>query len=437
MNTTQSEQLYQKALHYFPGGVNSPVRAFRSVGGIPLFIEKGDGCNIWDVDGNKYIDFCCSWGPLILGHNHSAIRESVIDAVQRGLSFGAPTRLENELAELIISNNRFVEKIRFVSSGTEAVMSAIRLARGYTKKNKIIKFEGCYHGHSDSLLVKAGSGLATFGSSSSAGVPEAFAKETIVVPLNYREAIEHVFKHHHSDIAAVIIEPVPANNGLLLQDESYLNYLREMCTDYNALLIFDEVISGFRIGFEGAAGYYNIQPDIVTYGKIIGGGMPVGAYGSSVEIMSCIAPDGLVYQAGTLSGNPVAMSAGIAQLKECLKPGFYKELERKTDLFIEAIKNNLDPEILNLKLFSLGSIFWFTFTEHNSIKRADEIDASGIKVFNNMYHQLLKHGIYMGPSGYEVGFISAAHDDHTLVKAAQIFANCVKLATSELQITNG
>lgn len=436
MNTNKSEQLYQKALHYFPGGVNSPVRAFRSVGGTPLFIEKGDGCNVWDVDGNQYIDFCCSWGPLILGHNHAAIRESITETIQRGLSFGAPTRLENELAELIISNNRFIEKIRFVSSGTEAVMSAIRLARGYTKKNKIIKFEGCYHGHSDSLLVKAGSGLATFGTSSSAGVPEAFAKETIVVPLNHREALEHVFKHHHNDIAAVIIEPIPANNGLLLQDESYLKFLREICTDFNSLLIFDEVISGFRIGFEGAAGHYNIQPDIITYGKIIGGGMPVGAYGGSVEIMSCIAPDGLVYQAGTLSGNPVAMSAGIAQLKECLKPEFYKELERKTDLFIGAIKNNLELEMINLKLFSIGSIFWFAFTDLERIKRADEIDANSMKVFNKMYHQLLKHGIYLGPSGYEVGFISAAHDDHTLVKAAHIFANCIKYATTELQITN-
>lgn len=441
MNVSTSEQLYQKALQYFPGGVNSPVRAFRSVGGIPLFIKKGDACFVWDEDGNEYIDFCCSWGPLILGHNHEAIRNAITETIQNGLSFGAPTRLENELAELIISNNRFVEKIRFVSSGTEAVMSAIRLARGYTKKNKIIKFEGCYHGHSDSLLVKAGSGLATFGTSSSAGVPEAFAKETIVVPLNHREAIEHVFKHHHGEIAAVIIEPIPANNGLLLQDESYLVFLRELCTDYNALLIFDEVISGFRIGFEGAAAYYNIQPDIVTYGKIIGGGMPVGAYGGSVEIMSCISPDGPVYQAGTLSGNPVAMSAGIAQLKECLKPGFYEELDRKTKLFVNTVKLNCEQididsqlTIHNLKLFSIGSIFWFAFTEHKTIQRADEIDANSMKIFNKLYHKLLKHGVYLGPSGYEVGFISAAHDDQTLLRAAEIFAFCLQEVLRENKV---
>ncbi len=434
MNIATSEKLYQKSLHCFPGGVNSPVRAFRSVGGTPIFIEKGDGCTLWDVDGNAYIDFCCSWGPLILGHNNSVIRDSITKTIQNGLSFGAPTQLENELAELIISNNRFVEKIRFVSSGTEAVMSAIRLARGFTQKNKIIKFDGCYHGHSDSLLVKAGSGLATFGTSSSAGVPETFANETIVVSLNHREAIEHVFKHHHHEIAAVIIEPIPANNGLLLQDESYLTLLRELCTDYNALLIFDEVISGFRIGFEGASAYYNIQPDIVTYGKIIGGGMPVGAYGGSREIMSFISPDGPVYQAGTLSGNPVSMSAGIAQLKECLKPGFYTDLERKTNLFITAIKDNLqnvELETLNLKFFSIGSIFWFAFTELNSIKRADEIDANSMKIFNKMYHKLLKRGVYLGPSGYEVGFISAAHDDATLLKAASIFANCLSEVFTE------
>jgi glutamate-1-semialdehyde 2,1-aminomutase len=443
MQTKQSQKLYQKALNYFPGGVNSPVRAFRSVGGTPLFIEKGDGCLIWDADGNEYIDFCCSWGPLILGHNHEAIRNAITETIQNGLSFGAPTRLENELAELIISNNRFVEKIRFVSSGTEAVMSAIRLARGYTKKDKIIKFEGCYHGHSDSLLVKAGSGLATFGTSSSAGVPEAFAKETIVVPLNHREAIEHVFKHHHSEIAAVIIEPIPANNGLLLQDESFLLFLRELCTDYNALLIFDEVISGFRIGFEGASDYYNVQPDIVTYGKIIGGGMPVGAYGGSVDIMKSISPDGAVYQAGTLSGNPVSMSAGIAQLKECLKPGFYAELNRKTKLFLDQIKLNLDQmdsnsqlTTHNLKLFSVGSIFWFAFTERESIKRADEIDADSMKIFNKLYHKLLKHGVYLGPSGYEVGFISFAHTDEALIKAAAIFADCLMEVVKENEIVD-
>src|SRR6201996_8818314 len=327
----KSAELYAKAKTYFPGGVNSPVRAFKSVYGTPLFIEKGDGSHIWDADGNEFIDFCCSWGPLILGHNNAKVKEKVIAVMQNGMSFGAPTALENELAELILKNNKFIEKLRFVSSGTEAVMSAIRLARGYTKRDKILKFEGCYHGHTDSLLVKAGSGLVTFGETSSAGVPKSFADETIVVSLNDTEAITKAFEEFKGQIAAVIIEPIPANNGLLLQDKECLQYLREICTQNGTLLIFDEVISGFRIGFEGAAGHYKIKPDIATYGKIIGGGLPVGCYGSSVEIMSNISPEGTVYQAGTLSGNPVAMAAGIAQLSELLRMGFYRELNNKTE----------------------------------------------------------------------------------------------------------
>src|SRR5476651_2595064 len=305
ISRTKSAELFEKAKTYFPGGVNSPVRAFKSVYGTPLFIQKGDGCHIWDADDNQFIDFCCSWGPLILGHNHAKVRESVIETMQNGMSFGAPTALENDLAQLILSNNKFIQKIRFVSSGTEAVMSAMRLARGYTKRDKILKFEGCYHGHVDALLVKAGSGLVTFGETSSAGVPKAFADETIVISLNDRDALQKAFAEFKDQIAAVIIEPIPANNGLLLQQKEYLEFLRDICTKNGTLLIFDEVISGFRIGFEGAAGYYQVKPDIITYGKIIGGGMPVGCYGSSKEIMSHISPEGSVYQAGTLSGNPV------------------------------------------------------------------------------------------------------------------------------------
>src|SRR5476651_1183315 len=320
----KSAALYQKAKTFFPGGVNSPVRAFKSVYGTPLFIKKGNGCRIWDADDNEFIDFCCSWGPLILGHNHPKVREKVIEVMQNGMSFGAPTALENELAELILKNNKFIEKLRFVSSGTEAVMSAIRLARGHTKRDKILKFEGCYHGHSDSLLVKAGSGLVTFGETSSAGVPKSFADETIVISLNDKEALTKAFKEFDGQIAAVIIEPIPANNGLLLQEKEYLEFLRDICTKNGTLLIFDEVISGFRIGFEGAAGYYQVKPDIVTYGKIIGGGLPVGCYGASAEIMSNISPDGGVYQAGTLSGNPMAMAAGIAQLTQLLQKDFYR-----------------------------------------------------------------------------------------------------------------
>ena len=262
MNRTASEKLFTKAKTLFPGGVNSPVRAFRSVGGNPIFIKKGDGCRIWDEDDNEYIDFCCSWGPLILGHNNKKVREKVINTINNGTSFGTPTALGNELGDLIVSNNRFIEKIRFVSSGTEAVMSAIRLARGYTKKDKIIKFDGCYHGHVDNLLVKAGSGLATFGTSSSAGVPESFAQQTIVLPLNDKDSLLKVIKENKNEIAAMIIEPIPANNGLLLQDKNFLLFIREICDQENILLFFDEVISGFRVGFEGAAGYYGIKPDL-------------------------------------------------------------------------------------------------------------------------------------------------------------------------------
>ncbi len=413
----KSAELYEKAKTYFPGGVNSPVRAFKSVYGTPLFIEKGDGCYIWDADGNQFIDFCCSWGPLILGHNPAKVREKVVEVMQKGMSFGAPTALENELAELILKNNKLIKKLRFVSSGTEAVMSAIRLARGYTKRDKILKFEGCYHGHTDSLLVKAGSGLVTFGETSSAGVPKSFADETIVVALNDKEALQKAFKEFKDQIAAIIIEPIPANNGLLLQDKEFLQYLREICTQNGALLIFDEVISGFRIGFEGAAGYYGIQPDIITYGKIIGGGLPVGCYGASAEIMDNISPVGSVYQAGTLSGNPVAVAAGIAQLTELLRMGFYRDLHNKTEEFTESIQRFATARNYKFKVFTIGSIFWFAFTDKETISRADEIDPASMEKFKKMHRELLNRGIYLGPSGYEVGFISSAHTKIELEKA--------------------
>jgi glutamate-1-semialdehyde 2,1-aminomutase len=413
----KSAGLYEKAKTYFPGGVNSPVRAFKSVYGTPLFIEKGDGCHLWDADGNQFIDFCCSWGPLILGHNPAKVREKVIEVMQNGMSFGAPTALENELAELILKHNKFIKKLRFVSSGTEAVMSAIRLARGYTKRDKILKFEGCYHGHTDSLLVKAGSGLVTFGETSSAGVPQSFADETIVVALNDKEALQKAFKEFNDQIAAIIIEPIPANNGLLLQNKEFLQYLREICTQNGTLLIFDEVISGFRIGFEGAAGYYGIQPDVITYGKIIGGGLPVGCYGASVEIMDHISPVGSVYQAGTLSGNPVAMAAGIAQLSELLRMDFYRDLNKKTEEFTESIQRFATARSYKFKVFTIGSIFWFAFTDKEKISRADEIDPASMEKFKKMHRELLNRGVYLGPSGYEVGFISSAHTKTDLEKA--------------------
>jgi glutamate-1-semialdehyde 2,1-aminomutase len=417
----RSTALFEKAKTFFPGGVNSPVRAFRSVGGIPLFIKKGKGSHIWDADGNEYIDYCGSWGPLILGHANDVVLKKVSEVMQNGTSFGAPTELENELAELILSNHKYIEKLRFVSSGTEAVMSAIRLARGYTKRNKIIKFEGCFHGHADSVLVKAGSGLVTFGNTSSAGIPQSFVNETLVVSLDNEAAVEQAFKEHGNDIACVIIEPIPANNGLLLQRKEFLQFLRDICTKHGSLLLFDEVISGFRVGFEGAAGYYNIKPDIMTFGKIIGGGFPVGMYASSKEIMSSISPEGTVYQAGTLSGNPVAMAAGIAQLTECLKSNFYAQLEEKTKMLISGIEQGFNSHGIKFKAFHIGSIFWFSFSDMEHVRKAEDINADGIKQFNELYHKLHEHGIYFGPSGYEVGFVSAAHTKEDIEKTICTF----------------
>jgi glutamate-1-semialdehyde 2,1-aminomutase len=428
ISRVKSAELYEKSKTFFPGGVNSPVRAFKSVYGTPLFIQKGDGCFIWDADGNQFIDFCASWGPLILGHNNTAVREKVTEVMQNGMSFGAPTALENQLAELILKHNKFIKKLRFTSSGTEAVMSAVRLARGYTKRDKIIKFEGCYHGHLDSLLVKAGSGLVTFGETSSAGIPKSVADETIVIPLNNIQAVEQAFEQFKDQIAAIIIEPVPANNGLLLQTKEFLEFLRSICTKNKSLLIFDEVISGFRVGFEGAAGYYDIQPDIITYGKIIGGGLPVGMYGASEDIMGMISPDGPVYQAGTLSGNPVAMAAGIAQLTELSKSSFYKDLNAKTAEFVESIQRFATAKNYKFKVFTIGSIFWFAFTDLESISCAEDIDPASMEKFKIMHKELLNRGIYLGPSGYEVGFVSSAHSKIELEKAKRAIFESLDIA---------
>jgi len=424
LKRTQSTQLFEEAKQYFPGGVNSPVRAFKSVSGPPLFIKEGQGARITDEDDNTYIDFCCSWGPLILGHNNAKIRDFVTETVAKGTSFGTPTKLGNQLGKLIVSNNKYIEKMRFVSSGTEAVMSAIRLARGVTGKSKVLKFEGCYHGHVDSLLVKAGSGLATFGESTSAGIPESFVKETIVLPLNDPDMLDATLQRHADDIACIIVEPVPANNGLLLQLRSFLMCLRLKCYKYGVLLIFDEVISGFRLGFEGAAGYYDIQPDIITYGKIIGGGMPVGAYAASHEIMSKVAPEGPVYQAGTLSANPVAMAAGYAALQQLLEKDFYEKMETKTRNFVHKIQAYCDEKGYEVNIVTIGSIFWIAFSK-DEIRRADQIDAASMEKFKVLHHELLQRGIYLGPSGYEVGFVSAAHDEETLAEAATKINACM------------
>lgn len=414
-----SDKLFAKALEYFPGGVNSPVRAFKSVNGDPLFIERGKGSQVWDADGNQYIDFCCSWGPLILGHAHDDVLNAIKESIEKGTSFGAPNRYENTLGGLILNNNRFLEKIRFVSSGTEAVMSAVRLARGYTNRNKILKFEGCYHGHVDHLMVNAGSGLATFGQSSSAGVTPANVSDTLVAKLNDPDTVKAIFEEHGKELAAVIIEPVPANNGLLLQDGEFLSLLRDLCTAYGSMLLFDEVISGFRLGFEGAAGVFNIKPDIVTYGKIIGGGMPVGAYGASKEIMAHVAPDGAVYQAGTLSGNPVAMAAGIAQLSACLQDNFYENLAITTQEFVAGLNQYAESNGYEVRLFAVSSIFWFAFSGEKRIDRSDKIKAESMQKFRIFHEELLKRGVYLAPSGYEVGFISAAHTKDDLYKTQQ------------------
>ena len=414
-----SEKLFEEAKIYFPGGVNSPVRAFKSVSGSPLFIKKANGAKITDEDGNSFIDFCCSWGPLILGHNNIKIKEAVTEVIANGTSFGAPTKHGNQIGKIIVENHRYIDKLRFVSSGTEAVMSAIRLARGYTGKNKIIKFAGCYHGHVDSLLVRAGSGLATFGVSTSAGIPDSLARDTLVLDLNDLEGLESTLDKHGQDISCIIIEPIPANNGLLLQDTSFLVWLRKLCDDYDILLIFDEVISGFRIGFEGASGYYSVEPDLITFGKIIGGGFPVGAFGGKSYIMSHIAPEGAVYQAGTLSANPVTLTAGYVALQQVLEQNFYQNLEAKTYSFVNNINAHIHKKNYNANVVQIGSIFWISFSKERVISSKD-IDETSQEKFKILHEFLLDNGVYLGPSCYEVGFISAAHSENILKKAAKI-----------------
>ncbi|HMU83125.1 MAG: glutamate-1-semialdehyde 2,1-aminomutase [Leptospirales bacterium] len=406
MNQTNSQSLYARATRVIPGGVNSPVRAFRSVGGTPIYMESATGSRLRDADGNVYVDFCNSWGPLITGHRHPAILSAIRSQMLRSLTFGTPCEQEVLLAEHVIQLLKRsvpdcrIEKIRFMSSGTEAVMTAIRLARGFTNRSKILKFDGCYHGHSDSLLAKAGSGMATLGVPDSAGVPASFTTETIVIPLDDEAALENAFVQHGRDIAAILIEPVPANNGLLLQRKEFLQKLKYMAVAGGALLIFDEVISGFRVAPGGAAQYYGICPDLVTYGKIIGGGMPVGALAGRNDVMDRLAPDGPVYQAGTLSGNPVAMSAGLAQLKLLEQPAYEH---------LETLGRNLETAFnaasLSWKMVRIGSIFWF-YQGQEPPRRADKIGRDSMKVYAEFHRYCLERGMYLAPSGYEVGFLS-------------------------------
>jgi len=426
----KSAELFDEAKKYFPGGVNSPVRAFKSVEGPPLFIKEGKGSTILDEDGNRFLDFCCSWGPLILGHAHPEILSFLHKTLDKGTSFGTPSVLGNQLGKLITENHRYIDQIRFVSSGTEAVMSAVRLARGVTGKDYIVKFEGCYHGHVDSLMVKAGSGLVTFGTSTSAGIPKELAELTLVVPLNDEEALDACLAEHSEKIAAIIIEPVPANNGLLIQRPEFLRDLKKKCKDHGILLIFDEVISGFRVGFEGAAGLYNMQPDLITFGKIIGGGMPVGAFAGSREIMKNVAPEGDVYQAGTLSANPMAMAAGYATLKKLLEEGTYKRLEQKTYSFTQRIERHIKAKNYDAGIQQMGSIFWLKFSRE-TIRSADQIDGSKMDIFKKLHSILLHDHIYLGPSGYEVGFVSTEHSKEDMEQAAEKICHALDSVMSE------
>ena len=419
----KSRQTFARATQVIPGGVSSPVRAFRAVGGDPIFMDRSEGAYMFDLDGNRYLDFCSSWGPLILGHAHPEVVEAVTSAVSKGMTFGTATAVEVELAEKIISKVKPLEMVRFVSSGTEAVMSAVRLARGFTHRDKIIKFNGCYHGHSDYLLVKAGSGLATFGTPSSAGVPEDFTKHTLVAELDDEKQVTSLFEQYGKDIAAVIIEPIPANNGLLLQRPEFLRFLRDITTKHGALLIFDEVISGFRVGWGGAAEHYGITPDLMTFGKVIGGGMPVGAFGGRRYIMDHLAPLGAVYQAGTLSGNPVAMAAGIATLKILERDDVFAKLDALGLSFERALKTSLGN--VPVGIVRVGSIVWIAL-QNKQPRRAIDIDERGIGIYNAMHRDLLNAGIYLPPSGYEVMFISTAHTQSDLDGAAGLIASNIK-----------
>jgi len=421
MDCTKSIKAYEKAKHVIPGGVDSPVRAFKSVGGTPLFIQKGHGAYLIDVDNNRYVDYVQSWGPLIFGHCDTKIEKAVIKAVKKGLSFGAPTKAETKLASLICSLFSEMEKLRFVSSGTEAVMSAIRLARGFTCKDDIVKFEGCYHGHSDSLLVQAGSGAVTFGTPSSPGVPADLTKHTLLAKYNDIKSVKECFKNS-KNIACIIVEPIAGNMGFVPADASFLEELRVLCDKHGTLLIFDEVMSGFRASLHGAQGIYATKPDLMTFGKVIGGGMPVGAFGGRAEIMDQLSPDGPIYQAGTLSGNPVAMAAGLASLEALVKsPEIYDELALKAKRLVEGLSEAAAHEGIALQANSIGSMFGFFFNDKPVRNFADALTSDTQKFA--LFHQgMLQAGFYFACSQFETGFISTAISDEMIeetIEAAQ------------------
>jgi glutamate-1-semialdehyde 2,1-aminomutase len=406
----KSSALFRRAVEVTPGGVNSPVRAFRSVGGEPFFVDRAEGSRIWDADGNEYIDYVLSWGPMILGHAHPAVVRAVCDAAARGTSYGAPTEREVELAELVRDLVPSMERVRFVSSGTEATMSAVRLARGFTGRDSILKFGGCYHGHGDSFLVKAGSGVATLGLPNSPGVPAELSKLTLTAPFNDLEAVEAVFRAHPGRIAAVILEPVVGNAGFIPPDDGFLAALRRITEDDGALLIFDEVMTGFRVARGGAQERFGVRPDLTTLGKVIGGGLPVGAYGGRAEIMDHIAPVGPVYQAGTLSGNPLAMAAGLAQLRILRDDDPYPALERKTARLVAGMLDAAAEMGVPASGGNLGSM-WGVFFAAGPVRSFDDAKRSDVPLFNRFFHGMLDRGVFLAPSQFEAGFTSTAHSD--------------------------
>ncbi|HEV8077361.1 MAG TPA: glutamate-1-semialdehyde 2,1-aminomutase [Marinobacter sp.] len=423
----RSETLFEQARQHIPGGVNSPVRAFKAVGGTPVFVEHARGAHFWDADDKRYIDYVLSWGPMILGHNHPDILAAVVDAAGRGLSFGAPTEVEITLADKLCARVPNLDKVRMVNSGTEATMSAIRLARGFTGRDKIIKFEGCYHGHSDSLLIKAGSGALTFGVPSSPGVPKALAEHTITLSYNNPEQVREGFAQWGDQIACIIVEPVAGNMNCVPPLPGFLESLREACDQYGSLLIFDEVMTGFRVAPGGAQERFGVRADLITLGKVIGGGMPVGAFGGRADIMDHIAPTGPVYQAGTLSGNPVAMAAGIACLTLLENPEVYTTLYQRTEQLVQGLQHVADKAGIPFTTNHVGSMFGLFFTEEKAISNYQQVMACDIPRFNRFFHGMLQEGVYFAPASYEAGFMSSAHGDaeieQTLMAAEKVMGD--------------
>jgi len=423
---TRSEELFERAKKTIPGGVNSPVRAFKAVGGTPRFMARSDGAYIYDADGNQYIDYVLSWGPMIMGHNHPEVREAVIKAAEHGLSFGCPTEIECELAETICSYVPSVELLRMTSSGTEATMSAIRLARGATGRDKIIKFEGCYHGHSDSLLIKAGSGALTFGVPSSPGVPEVLAQHTVTLPFNDAAALEQAFAELGDEIACVITEPVTGNMNCILPEPGFMETMRALCTRHGSILIFDEVMTGFRFGTGCAQSWLGITPDLTCFGKVIGGGMPVGAFGGRRDIMEHISPLGPVYQAGTLSGNPVAMGAGLATMKIIGREGFYEKPFAHTTALCEGMQAAADKAGVPFTTNHAGTMFGGFFTDESKVINYQQVIGANTEAFNRFFHLMLDAGVYLAPASFEAGFMSSSHTDAdieaTIDRAAKAFA---------------